>query len=359
MYIDKNLLDCLPTAVALALTRMGQDAQIYELRLRAGKPVQVILSSRSGWLSGSGRLLDTPEGALLTDAAALSETLFRATGRSMQSAMDGICRGYVSLPGGSRLGVAGTASVQGGQVLSVHSIQTLNFRFAAFLPDAADPLLRQLDSLTSLLIAGPPLSGKTTLLRSLIAKLSQGTKLAVLDERGELTPLPESALTADLLTGYPKAAAIELAVRTLSPQLLICDELSPLEASAVSGALHAGVPLIATIHAGSAEELLRRKWAVQLLEEGCFEKAVFLSDVGKIGKVMDARAVLSAGGGSLPAALRQRDRAVSGGPAAPAVSLAAKAGAALCPAGRTAWYAVADGGVDRYAGAGASAAAIG
>ncbi len=304
MQLESYLAGCLPAAVALGLSRLEKGTDVYELRLRANRPVQVILREGSGWLSGAGRVLPGPEGALVTDGAALSEILFQATGRSMQSAMDGICKGYVALPGGSRLGVAGTASAEGGQVLSVHSISALNFRFASSLPSAADPLLCQLRFPVSLLIAGPPLSGKTTLLRALIGKLARGMKLAVLDERGELTPLPETALTADLLTGYPKAAAIELAVRTLSPQLLLCDELSPLEADAVKSALHAGVPLVATVHSGSISELLRRSWAVSLLEEGCFEKVVQLSGVGKIGKVMDADVLLSGGGGALPAAVQ-------------------------------------------------------
>lgn len=356
MQLDKYLCDCLPAAVALGLSRLDEKETVYELRMRAERPVQLILRDRSGWLSGAGRVLDTPGGALITDGAALSETLFRATGRSMQSAMDGICKGYVTLPGGSRLGVAGAASVQDGQVLSVHSIQALNFRFAAFLPDAADALLNQLENPASLLIAGPPLSGKTTLLRALIGRLAQGMKLAVLDERGEMTPLPATALTADLLTGYPKAAAIELAVRTLSPQWLVCDELSPLEAGAVSSALHAGVPLIATVHAGSIPELLRREWVVSLLEEGCFEKVVQLSGVGKIGKVMDTDELLSGRGGSLPAALRQRDGTVYGRPAAPPGGFPAKAGTALCPFGGASGDEAADGRPDRYAGGGKAAA---
>lgn len=356
MQLDEYLAGCLPAAVALGLSRLEEGEDLYELRLRADRPVQVVLRGRSGWLSGSGRILDTPEGALVTDSASLSETLFCATGRSMQSAMDGICRGYVALPGGSRLGVAGTAAVQNGQVLSVHSISALNFRFAAFLPSAADTLLYQLKKPVSLLIAGPPLSGKTTLLRALVGRLARGTKLAVLDERGEMTPLPDTALTADLLTGYPKAAAIELAVRTLSPELLVCDELSQLEADAVSSALHAGVPLIATVHAGNISELLRRKWVVSLLEEGCFEKAVQLSGVGEIGRVMDTNELLSGCRSSLSASVQQRDRGIPGKPAAPAGGIPAKAGTALCPVGGASWNETSDRSPDSYAGRGKAAA---
>ena len=88
MRLDEFIRNCLPPAVALAVER-AERRTLYELRLRADRPVQWI-GSESGWLSGSGRLLPTPDGALVTSRAMLEETLFRATGRSMQSAMDSI-----------------------------------------------------------------------------------------------------------------------------------------------------------------------------------------------------------------------------------------------------------------------------
>lgn len=126
MQLDSFIRNCLPASVALAAER-AEKRTLYELRLRADQPVQWI-GSESGWLGGNGRLLPTPEGALITTRAMLEETLFRATGRSMQSAMAGICKGYVALPGGGRLGVVGTASTDDGQVLAVHTISALCFR---------------------------------------------------------------------------------------------------------------------------------------------------------------------------------------------------------------------------------------
>lgn len=340
MRLDEFIRNCLPPAVALAVER-AERRTLYELRLRADRPVQWI-GSESGWLSGSGRLLPTPDGALVTSRAMLEETLFRATGRSMQSAMDSICKGFLPLPGGGRLGVAGTASTADGQVLAVHTISALCFRFPGDFPHAADRLLDQMTFPSSLLIAGPPMSGKTTVLRALIGKLAQGMRLAVLDERGELTPLPEGAVSADLLTGYPKAEAMLLAVRSLSPELMICDELSPQEAGAVSASLYSGVPLVATVHAGSISELLRREWTGKLLREGAFEKVVLLEGRGRMGALLDGYALGATGSRYLPDPVRSGCGDTGVGEAGRKGAAAEWDGAVVRAAGRTADPAAAD-----------------
>lgn len=340
MQLDSFIRNCLPASVALAAER-AEKRTLYELRLRADQPVQWI-GSESGWLGGNGRLLPTPEGALVTTRAMLEETLFRATGRSMQSAMAGICKGYVALPGGGRLGVVGTASTDDGQVLAVHTISALCFRFPGHIPEAADGILEQMTFPASLLIAGPPMSGKTTILRALIGRLAHGMRLAVLDERGELTPLPEGAVTADLLTGYPKAAAMTLAVRSLSPELMVCDELSPQEADAVSASLYSGVPLVATVHAGSIAELLRRKWTARLLREGAFEKVVLLTGRGRMGALLDGYALGASGGRYLPDPVWSGDGAAGVGKTDPKGGTAGRDGPAVCTAGGIACPAFAD-----------------
>lgn len=139
-----------------------------------------------------------------------------------------------------------------------------------------------------LLIGGPPSSGKTTILRDLARQLSSGVrgnirKVAVVDERGEIAGtymgVPENDLgcCCDVLDGYPKAEGILLAVRTLSPDVVICDEIgSESEVDAVEQGLNTGVTMIASIHAGDAKELIRRKQAQKLLRTGAFETIAML-----------------------------------------------------------------------------------
>ena len=142
MQTGMEFLDsCLPPAVALAARRAAARGQVYELRLRAGLPVQLVAAYGRGWLKGDGSF-GPPETALTTTPGELEETLFLASGRSMQSAMADICKGFLPLPDGGRLGIAGTAASADGKVCAVHSVQALNFRFPAFVPEAADPVLR-------------------------------------------------------------------------------------------------------------------------------------------------------------------------------------------------------------------------
>ena len=135
------------------------------------------------------------------------------------------------------------------------------------------------------MIYSPPGVGKTTLLRSLIRALSHppyGMRLAVIDTREELAAcgtVEESA--AEWLSGYPRAAGIEIATRTLNPQLIVCDEIGEVgEAEAICAACNAGVPLVATAHGATAAAMLRRRGLRLLHEQGVFGSYVGLARRG-------------------------------------------------------------------------------
>ena len=279
-----QVLSFLPPQLREPLSRLPEQKrrQVTEIRLRQGKTLCLTLGGGSFFLQPSGQLSPSPAGGVQVTGSLLQETLLSCCGRSLHSCADQLRQGFVTLPGGHRAGVAGTARTEGGQVLSVHGITSLNIRIAGAAPDGAALLTEKLfgGGLCGALIAGPPLSGKTTLLKGIIGSLSGGwrgqyLRVAAADERGELTGC--GGETADILTGYPKAYALELAVRSLSPQLLCCDELAAGEAEAVLTAMNAGVPLLCTIHASSPEELRRKRWLRPLLDGGVFDRIALLS----------------------------------------------------------------------------------
>lgn len=270
-----------PLQNALFYLPEEQQCRVTEVRLRRNKPLCVICAGQCCFVSSAGKLLSCPEGALIVSAEDVRGTLLLCCGHSFHSCADQLRQGFVTLPGGHRVGVSGTARTESGTVLSVHDITSLNIRVAGMFPEAGDLILEQLyrDGLCGALIAGPPLSGKTTVLKSMIGRLSGGWQgnfrtVSVADERGELAS--SGGVTADVLSGYPKAAAIEIALRTLSPELICCDELSSGEADAVRDVLNAGVPLLATVHASSVQELFRKRWLMPLIREGIFRKIAFL-----------------------------------------------------------------------------------
>ena len=245
--------------------------------------------------------LTLPEGPrplpLRLTGAQLAQILRALCEYSVHSYTEDIARGYVTLPGGHRAGVCGTAVTERGLVTAVRDISSINLRIAREVPGAASDLcarLYQNGSLPGLLISGPPGSGKTTLLRDLARRLSDSMlrRVAIIDERGELagaregTPCCAVGANTDVLTGYPKGGGVLLAIRSLAPEIILCDELGGEDdAAALEAGFHTGVRFVATVHAGGAGEALARPVARRLLACGAFDYLAHLEFPCKITEI--------------------------------------------------------------------------
>ncbi len=193
-----------------------------------------------------------------------------------------LAEGYFTLPTGVRIGVSGRASHKGREVSGIYGIDTLSVRLHRNVRNAAEKaeaLFRSFTPYRGLLVYAPPGVGKTTLLADLARRLSSGgtpLSVVVIDERGELKPrFPEKNLLLSFLSGFPKAHAIELATRTLSPDAILCDEIgNEAEAKTVLSLANAGVPLLASAHAGSLREFLSRPPLALLWENDVFGAAI-------------------------------------------------------------------------------------
>ncbi len=253
-----SLLPCLPPRVGEILLKYDPD-RLFEIRLRAGRPMTVT--------TPEGNL---PTGLTLTEEE-LSDTVLRLCGGSLHAYGDTMKEGYIPLPDGGRAGLCGTYSGDG-----ILNVTSLCLRIPRAVKGVGTALCRRLleSPHEGMLLYSPPGEGKTTLLRDIAATLSSPPhrlRVAVIDSRREL--YREDAFrhsAADFYLGYPKAEAMELAVRTMSPQYLLCDELGAEEAESVLSAQNAGVPLIASAHAPSLSALLRRPAMRALDEAGVF-----------------------------------------------------------------------------------------
>ena len=256
-----------------------------EIRLRANLPVAVYTGKETYFVKEQGRLTQRFDRTLpIVSSQEILDSFHHCCSYSVYSHQHEIRQGFVTMAGGHRVGVCGTAVYEENRVSGIRDISSLNIRIAREVYGAADELLGELDKeISGLLIAGPPSSGKTTILRDLARQLSmKGKKVVVIDERGELGGAFEGICQNDLglsdvLTGFPKGEGILQAVRCLSPELIICDEAgSRQEAAAIEEGLNAGVGLITTLHAGSLEEIYRRSQGRQLLQSGAFYRIVLL-----------------------------------------------------------------------------------
>lgn len=272
---------------------------VTELRLRSNCPLVVTQNGKSRFVTQEGSLAGeaSPSLVYLTHRE-LQECFLHLCHYSVFSYENQLCRGFFTLRGGHRVGVAAAAVWDGDRLCQPKTVTSLVIRIARDVP------LRQpkrwhalLDGpLPQLLIAGAPGSGKTTVLRGLAALLSEkGLRVAVADERCELFPPDTDGFgvdrpwNCDVLSGLPKSIALEQALRSLSPQILLCDELGGGEETGVLQSLNSGVGFIATVHAADRKELLARPQVRALLEASAVRKAVFLSGTqpGEPGDVWD------------------------------------------------------------------------
>lgn len=268
-----------------------QKAQIHEVRLRVERPLAVCTGNRTLFVSergGLGPVWDRQ--SYLVTREDLQNALRTLCQFSVHSHLEEMREGYIAIPGGHRAGICGTAVGEGERLLTIRDISSVNLRICRQVDGCADELLERTLSreLSGVLIAGPPGSGKTTLLRDIARQLSSGyqgvcRKVAVVDERGEIgsayggVPQCDIGICSDLLSGYPKAEGMITAIRTLSPELIICDEIaSRQETEAVRYCLNSGVSVITTVHAFTREELLRRPQSAELLRSGAFSQVVLL-----------------------------------------------------------------------------------
>ncbi len=293
----KEAVALLPQDLRAALLSVGEEtmAKISEIRLYAQRPVAFGIDGELKYLCAGGRLSSFPKGGFTVSAGKLDECVAALCRYSVHAYAESLCRGYVTLPGGHRAGVCGMASVKDGEIAAVRRFTSVNIRVARDFLGCCGELVARLSGCDSFLIIGAPMTGKTTLLRDVCRYFSGlPKKVAVVDERDELagngSPNGGRDLGAntDVLSLYPKGAGIEIALRCLSPDIIVLDEIGGLtETKRILEGVNSGVSFIATAHAYSVEEALSRPQIRLLIESGAFKKAVVLASRAEPGKIKD------------------------------------------------------------------------
>ena len=264
-----------------------------EIRVQIGQPLAVTAGGDSWFVTESGGTRPTPgAGCIQVTGEEIEQSFHILCGYSVHSHGEDLKNGFVTMAGGHRAGLCGTAVWKEGTVSGMRAISSIHLRIARQVEGVGDAVVDTLRTgLCSTLICGPPGSGKTTLLRDVAVQLAAGAlgrrlKVAVIDERGELAAVhrgvPQNRMgMCYILDGYPKALGMQMAIRTLAPDLILCDEIgSEADAAGIEQSLHAGVAVIATAHAGRLEALEHRPQLARLLREGAFGQLILLRDAG-------------------------------------------------------------------------------
>lgn len=269
--------------------------KLYEIRMRAGRPLFLTYDGGECFLRGSGS-----EPYLVTRED-LRETLEYVSGYSLYAYEDEIRQGYMSVQGGHRVGVTGKVILDGDRIRGMKYISCINLRLAHQIPGCADavmPYIRTKNWTAHTLIISPPRCGKTTLLRDIIRQLSNGGNgipgqtVGVVDERSELAgcyqgiPQNDLGIRTDILDSCPKAEGMQMLIRSMSPFIVAVDELGKEEDfKAVEAVIHCGCKLIATAHGNSVDDVLQTPFFRRLREMEVFERYIVLGNENKAGTV--------------------------------------------------------------------------
>ena len=297
-----HAVGCLPSWLARPLMELPieQAERIHEIRLRTGCELLVTMDGEPYTLRELAKTIPVEKSiiSLKLNELQMEEIFYTLCGGSVHSHQSEIASGYITLPGGCRVGIGGQFLEHPEQGVVLQKLRSLNLRIARqkniVLPEMLRDILQK--PFTGLLIVGEPDSGKTTLLRAIAHTLIQQKKLVtVIDERGEIFP-EQNRLTAqgiepvDVISGIAKDRAVQMALRTLSPQVILLDELGGMqEVEALEQGLFSGVDFVATLHASSLEEAFRRPQVQALKARGALRVMVLLRGRHFPGQVKEVR----------------------------------------------------------------------
>ena len=236
---------------------------ITNIRITSGKPIIVETTDYRYYMNIKGDINICLSGDEFVvsqkDVSNITELVTRS---SIYAYSRYINEGFITLPGGNRVGVAGDTVFENGKICAVNRINSLVFRLSHEKKGIADLVIDDIYSngrISNTLIISPPGCGKTTLLRDIARNLASHKTnpviCALIDERYELACAVDDQPGLDIgqssfaISGLPKHVAIPMVVRTMSPDVIIADEICGMkDYEVIEYALSSGCKFIATVH---------------------------------------------------------------------------------------------------------------
>lgn len=261
--------------------------KLNELRIANRAPVRVCYDGAYRFLCASGLTQNRAEAFMSSDTAA-ENVIMRACERSLYTVTDTLKKGYISVRGGIRIGICGSAVTNGGDILSVKDFTSVNIRLPHAVPGCANELFARVTNggaLKNTLIVSPPGVGKTTVLRDLCRLISdRGHNVLLCDEKFEIAsavngiPALDVGCRTDVMSGADKKRVFAFGIANMRPHAIMTDELSAGEIDDVRYAASCGVCVISTVHAASVDELKRKAGFDVAIKEKLFSVYAVLHD---------------------------------------------------------------------------------
>lgn len=288
----KRLARYLPFALRNAFSSAQLPENLQEIHMIAEKPVILHTDLKRYFLKENYKLSDNyRENLISVTKAELEEIFNNICNFSVYSHQSEIVNGFITLAGGNRAGICGTAVKKSGSIYSVRDISSINIRIAREVKECSKPILESIKEIKNgLLICGAPCSGKTTILRDIARKLSYNYKVSLIDTRLELASCRDGIPQfdtgfCDVFSSYDKREGFEQAVRCMSPDFIICDEIGYDDIEALNSAKKSGVSVIASLHCSDKNEL--NNSFKELKNSGVFSSYVFLKSRENAGQVFE------------------------------------------------------------------------
>ncbi|CAJ1002993.1 stage III sporulation protein AA [Brevibacillus aydinogluensis] len=299
----KEIMAILPASVRSILTALPSAVRehLEEIRLRQNQPMEIRYGQQSSYVTPSGQLTAIARQGWIFSEEQAVKLLNQVSQHSLYALEEELKRGYITVVGGHRIGIAGKVVMEKGEVKGIRDVTSFNIRIAREKKGAAHrvlPFLFENGRVHNTLIISPPQCGKTTLLRDIARSLSYGNewassrKVGIVDERSELAgclngvPQRDVGPRTDVLDACPKAVGMMMLIRSMSPDVLIVDEIGRTEdGEAVWEAIHAGVAVICTAHGADVSEVAQRPTLGRLIQYGAFSRYILLSRTNGVGTV--------------------------------------------------------------------------
>lgn len=299
--IIKSVCRYLPSEIAESIEKINPKDidNITEIRIRAERPLCVTLWGESFFLEKSGNLTKSFQNCLRTGFSEINNILKSLCRYSVYSYDKEISEGFITIESGIRAGLSGTVSYSDGKK-TMRYINGINFRIPREVKDCGEKIYTRLlkNRTCGIIICGSVASGKTTLLRDLCRLCGNRYIVSLIDERGEIAgcrdgvPQNDVGINTDIFDGFERSDGIVNSVRSMSPEIIFCDEISTeKDSDAMIKSAGCGVKFISTAHADSFENLVKRPYLYELINSGIFEYAVIMSGSSEAGKIKDIRRI--------------------------------------------------------------------